>query len=65
MKIGIIGSGIVGRVLGSAFLKEGHSVILGTRNTSKPEVIKWKTENPSGTIGTFVTAASANQVSRH
>lgn len=60
MKIGIIGSGIVGRVLGSAFLKEGHSVTLGTRNTSKPEVIKWKTENPLGAIGTFAAAASAD-----
>jgi predicted dinucleotide-binding enzyme len=35
MKIGIIGSGIVGRVLASGFLKEGHSVMLGTRNISK------------------------------
>ncbi len=40
MKIGIIGSGTVGRVLGSAFLKEGHSVILGTRNINKPEILK-------------------------
>ena len=35
MKIGIIGSGEVGRVLGSAFLKEGNNVLLGTRNPSK------------------------------
>jgi predicted dinucleotide-binding enzyme len=60
MKIGIIGSGIVGRVLATAFLKEGHTVTLGTRNTSKEEVVKWKTENPSGNIGTFATAALAD-----
>ena len=29
MKVGIIGSGIVGRVLGTAFIKEGHQVMLG------------------------------------
>ncbi len=60
MKIGIIGSGIVGRVLASAFLKEGHTVTLGTRNTAKAELVKWKAENPSGNIGTFAVAASAD-----
>ena len=40
MKIGIIGSGIVGRVLASAFLKENNEVMLGTRNVEKEEVVK-------------------------
>ncbi len=53
MKIGIIGSGIVGRVLGNAFLSEGHEVMLGTRDTSKEEVVKWKKDNPKGQAGTF------------
>jgi 8-hydroxy-5-deazaflavin:NADPH oxidoreductase len=53
MKIGIIGSGPVGRVLASAFLKEGHDVMLGTRNTSKEEVVKWKNENAPGKTGSF------------
>ncbi|MCS3796750.1 NAD(P)-binding domain-containing protein [Niastella sp. OAS944] len=35
MKIGIIGSGAVGQKLGSAFLAEGHEVMLGTRNPAK------------------------------
>ena len=48
MKISIIGSGIVGVVLGKAFITEGHDVMLGTRNTSKEEVVKWnKTTHPS------------------
>ena len=38
MKIGIIGSGIVGRVLATAFISEGEEVMLGTRNISKEEV---------------------------
>ncbi len=53
MKIGIIGSGIVGRVLATAFLKEGYDVMLGTRSISKPEVLKWKDENPTGDVGEF------------
>jgi len=57
MKTGIIGSGPVGRVLATAFLKEGHDVMLGTRNTSKEEVVKWKNENASGKTGSFEETA--------
>ena len=53
MKIGIIGSGIVGQVLAKAFLSEGHQVTLGTRNISKEEVVKFSKENPQIHIGTF------------
>ena len=62
MKIGIIGSGIVGRVLATAFLKEGHDVMLGTRNTSKEEVVKWKKENPTGNTGKFDEAAKFGEL---
>ncbi|CAN5615392.1 NAD(P)-binding domain-containing protein [soil metagenome] len=62
MKTGIIGSGIVGRVLASAFLKEGNEVMLGTRNTAKEDVVKWKNENPGGKVGTFEEAASFGEL---
>ena len=57
MKVGILGSGIVGRVLASAFLKEGHLVMLGTRNVSKDEVVKWQKENTGGLSGSFQETA--------
>jgi len=53
MKIGILGSGIVGQVLARAFKSEGHEVGLGTRNISKEEVVKFKKDNPGIRIGTF------------
>lgn len=62
MKIGIIGSGIVGRVLASAFLKEGNEVMLGTRDVSKPDVIKWKEENANGQTGSFKDVASFAEI---
>ncbi len=62
MKAGIIGSGIVGRVLASALLKEGNEVMLGTRNTAKEEVVKWKSENPGGNVGTFDEAAAFGEL---
>ena len=40
MKVGILGSGIVGQVLAKAFNAEGHQVMLGTRNILKEEVVK-------------------------
>lgn len=62
MKIGIIGSGIVGRTLATAFLNEGHEVMLGTRDTSKAEVVKWKEENPSGNTGHFSESAAFGEI---
>ena len=58
MKVGIIGSGIVGQVLAKAFNNEGHIVQLGTRNTNKAEVLTFKNENPSISIGNFEETAS-------
>jgi len=57
MKVGVLGSGLVGRVLGAGFLKYGHGVMLGTRNPAKPEVQQWLRENPGGSAGTFDQAA--------
>ena len=62
MKIGIIGSGQMGQALGTAFLKEGHQVMIGTRNVSKPELLKWKSENEGAQIGTFDAVASFGEL---
>lgn len=62
MKIGIIGSGIVGQVLAKAFASEGHQVTLGTRNTLKEEVIKFKMVNPTINIGSFAETAQFGEV---
>ena len=62
MKVGVIGSGMVGRVLASAFLNEGHEVMLGTRDTSKDEVVKWKAANAGGQTGYFKDAAAFGQL---
>jgi 8-hydroxy-5-deazaflavin:NADPH oxidoreductase len=62
MKIGIIGSGIVGQVLANAFYSEGHQVQLGTRNIEKEEIAKFKTENPAVTIGTFAETAQFGEL---
>ncbi len=62
MKIGIIGSAAVGQRLSKAFKSEGHDVMLGTRNTSKEEVVKFKNENAGINIGTFKDTASFGEI---
>ena len=62
MKVGIVGSGIVGRVLATGFIKEGHEIMLGTRNISKEDVIKWKNENRNGLLGSFQEAAQFGEI---
>jgi predicted dinucleotide-binding enzyme len=57
-KIGVLGSGDVGRVLGSSFLREGNPVMLGTRDPSKDQVVKWKKDNPGAETGTFEETAA-------
>jgi predicted dinucleotide-binding enzyme len=58
-KIGILGTGAVGQVLGDAFLKEGNPVMLGTRDTHKEALDKWKTDHPEAGIGTFAEVAAS------
>jgi len=58
MKIGVIGSGPVGRVLANGFLQEGYEVMLGSRTPSKDEVVKWKAENEKGLTGNFEETAA-------
>ena len=62
MKIGILGSGVVGQVLASGFLKEGHELMLGTRNVAKEEVLKLQQENPAGRLGSFQDTAQFGEI---
>lgn len=62
MKIGIIGSGIVGRVLGNAFLQEGNQVMIGTRDTSKEDMVKFKQQNPTVVVGSFEETAKYGDI---
>lgn len=55
MKVGVIGSGDVAKVLGAGFLKHGHEVMMGTRTTAK--LAEWQKQNPKGKVGSFADAA--------
>src|SRR5258707_4092606 len=55
MKVGVLGSGDVAKVLASGFLKHGHDVMMGTRTASK--LADWVKQNPKGSVGDFAGAA--------
>lgn len=56
MNIGILGSGVVAKALGSGFLRHGHRVTIGTRDPSKLDA--WAAEHPDAAIGSFAEAAN-------
>lgn len=62
MKVAILGSGIVGQVLGKAFIAEEHEVMLGTRDPAKKEVVQWKKDNPKANTGTFDETAKFGEL---
>lgn len=62
MKVGIIGSGAVAQVLAKAFNDQGHEVTIGTRNTTKEDVVKFKSQNPAIGVGSFEEAAKFGEL---
>jgi 8-hydroxy-5-deazaflavin:NADPH oxidoreductase len=64
MRIGIIGSGDVGRTLGYGFTIIGHKVKLGSRNPEQDKIKEWleKCGEP-GSAGSFDEAAAYGEMS--
>jgi hypothetical protein len=70
MKIGIIGTGMVGQTLGGKFVELGHDVLFGTRDVEKtlartepdgygnPPFSQWIKRNPKARLATFQEAAA-------
>lgn len=58
-KIGILGSGIVAKVLGSGFIHHGYEVMLGTRSAAKLD--DWKTAS-GGKVGSFEDTAAFGDI---
>ncbi len=63
MKIGILGTGNVGKALGTGLIKLGHEVKIGSRNADKPELTEWVNASGShASRGTFAEAAAFGEV---
>jgi hypothetical protein len=63
MQIGILGTGDVGKALGSGFAALGHAVRMGAREAKNEKALAWaKTAGAKASVGTFADAASFGEL---
>ncbi len=63
MKIGILGTGDVGRALGTGFVKHGHEVKIGSREAGNQKAEAWRQETgDKASTGTFAEAAAFGEI---
>jgi 8-hydroxy-5-deazaflavin:NADPH oxidoreductase len=60
MKVGVLGSGDVAKVLASGLLKHGHQVKVGSRTAGK--LADWVAQNAGGSVGSFAEAAEFGEI---
>jgi len=63
VKIGILGTGMVGVALGSKLVQVGHEVKMGSRTPNNEKAVTWAKENGAhASYGTFADAAAFGEV---
>jgi predicted dinucleotide-binding enzyme len=63
MRIGMLGTGIVGQTIGSRLVQLGHEVMMGSRVEANPTAITWaRKEGRYASFGTFANAAAFGEI---
>lgn len=63
MKIGILGTGDVGKALGIAFVTLGHDVKMGSRDARNEKAVAWAEKaGAKASVGTFADAAAFGEI---
>jgi predicted dinucleotide-binding enzyme len=63
MRIGVLGTGVVGRTLASALLEGGHDVRMGSRAAGNQQAVAWVAEaGDRASEGTFADAAGFGEL---
>jgi predicted dinucleotide-binding enzyme len=63
MKIGVLGTGVVGRTIGKKLIGLGHEVKLGSRTTSNDQGRSWVNEQGArASLGTFADSAEFGEL---
>jgi predicted dinucleotide-binding enzyme len=68
MKIGVLGSGDVGRKLADGLIEVGYEVKIGTRDPGKTQIVQWvsnhadKRDKQKASAGSFAEAASFGEI---
>lgn len=63
MKIGVLGTGMVARTIGSKLVALGHEVKLGARSATNEKALAWAQQvGARGSVGTFAEAAALGEL---
>lgn len=63
MKIGVLGTGVVGNTIASKLVQLGHEVKMGSRTVNNPKASEWATANGSkASKGTFADASTYGEI---
>lgn len=62
-RVGVLGSGQVGRCLAAGFRGRGHNVMIGSRHPGQPELREWLSDDGAGIkVGSFAQAAAHGEL---
>ncbi len=62
-RVGVIGSGQVGRVLAAGFAARGHEVTIGTREPAENDELQaWAAQHDRVAVGSFAAAAEGGEI---
>jgi predicted dinucleotide-binding enzyme len=63
MKIGVMGTGMVGKAISTKLVQLGHSVKMGSRTANNEKAAEWvKASGPNASQGTFADAAAFGEL---
>jgi len=63
VRVGILGTGVVGATLGSKLIQIGHEVKMGSRSANNVKAIEWAQQNgANASFGTFADAAAFGEI---
>ncbi|HYJ77544.1 MAG TPA: NAD(P)-binding domain-containing protein [Actinomycetes bacterium] len=63
MRIGVLGTGMVGHAIGSRLVEVGHDVVMGSRTAGNEKAAAWAASHPErAAAGTFADAAAHGEL---
>lgn len=64
MRIGVLGTGVVGQTMGAALVARGHDVMMGARSADNEKALAFR-DRTGGLTGTFADAAAFGELVIH
>jgi predicted dinucleotide-binding enzyme len=59
MRVGVLGTGVVGQAIATRLVEVGHDVVMGSRDAANPKAVSWATgQTGPSRAGTFADAAA-------